>query len=267
VGRILALAALVVSAAFQPDGAGMIPEPDASDAARPPEHPVVVELFTSQGCSSCPPADRLLETLGADTAGRVVPLAFHVDFWDSLGWKDPFSRHAWTERQTDYARAFRSQNVYTPQAIVDGRVEMVGSDAGKLRAAIAAASARPAGRISLELQPSESRVLVRADVERPEALRSRKLDLVLALYETGLVTAVGKGENGGRTLRNDYVVRELRRAGRLSSGDSRKEFRQEIAIEKGWERARLGVAAFLQDPSSLEICGAGARPLAPSGGG
>jgi hypothetical protein len=267
VGRILALAVVVLSAALLQEGAGMIPEPDAADASRPPEHAVVVELFTSQGCSSCPPADRLLESLGAESAGRVVPLAFHVDFWDSLGWKDPFSRHAWTERQTDYARAFRSQNVYTPQAIVDGRVEMVGSDAGKLRSAIASSAARPAGRISLELQPAASQVLVRVDVERPETLRSRKLDLMIALYETGLVTAVGKGENGGSTLRNDYVVRVLRRAGRLSSADSHKEFREEISIEKGWDRARLGVAAFLQDPSSLEICGAGARPLAPRDGG
>jgi hypothetical protein len=267
VGRILAAAVFVSSLALLRAGAGMIPEPDAADASRPPDHAVVVELFTSQGCSSCPPADRLLETLGTEGKGRVVPLAFHVDFWDSLGWKDPFSRHAWTERQTDYARALQWQNVYTPQAVVNGRVEMVGSDAGKLRAAIAAAAARPAGRITLVLEPSESKVLVRADVERPEALRSRKLDLMLALYETDLVTAVAKGENGGSTLHDDYVVRVLRRAGRLSSGDSHKEFREEISIEKGWDRGRLGVAAFLQDPSSLEICGADARPLTAREGG
>ena len=241
----------------------MLPEAGSeADAPPPPAHAVVVELFTSQGCSSCPAADRLLESLGAEGGGRVVPLEFHVDFWDSLGWKDPFSRHAWTERQADYARAFRSRNVYTPQAVVDGRSEMVGSDAARLRSAIASAAERPAGRIALTLEPSESRVVVRAAVERPDALRGRKLDLMVALYETGLVTVVGKGENGGSTLRNENVVRVLRRAGRLSSGDrSPKEFREEIAIEKGWDRAKLGVAAFLQDPSSLEICGAGARRL------
>ena len=145
---------------------------------------------------------------------------------------------------------------------------MVGSDAGKLRCGNRVGRRAPRGGGS----PSSSnrrrrRCWSDANVERPEALRTRKLDLMVALYETGLVTAVGKGENGGSTLHNDYVVRVLRRAGRLSSGDSHKEFREEISIEKGWDRGRLGVAAFLQDPSSLEICGASARPVVPRDGG
>jgi hypothetical protein len=255
VSRTLSLAVSLLAAILAPDA--------GSDVSPPPAHAVVVELFTSQGCSSCPAADRLLEGIGAESAGRVVPLEFHVDFWDSLGWKDPFSRHAWTERQADYARVLYFRDVYTPQAVVDGRTEMVGSDAARLRSAIASAAERPAGRIDLTLEPSDSKVLVRAAVERPEALRGRKLDLMVALYESGLVTAVAKGENGGSTLRNENVVRVLQRAGRLSSGDpSPKEFREEIKIEKGWDRTKLGVAAFLQDPSSLEICGAGARRLA-----
>jgi len=227
---------------------------------------VVVELFTSQGCSTCPPADRLLGSLGEEGAGRVVPLSFHVDFWNSLGWKDPFSSHAWTERQTAYARAFRLRQVYTPQAVVDGRAEMVGSDGDRLRAAIAAAPSRPAAKISLQLEPSASGVLVRAEVDLPEALRGRKLDLMLALFETGLVTAVGRGENGGRTLRNDYVVRNLRRAGRLAArGPDQTRHTAELSLEKEWERSRLGVAAFLQDPRSLEIFGAASRLLSIRG--
>ena len=265
--RIVAAAVSLLTAVLAGGSGGMAsPKPDAG-ASGPPAHAVVVELFTSQGCSSCPAADRLLESLGSESAGRVVPLEFHVDFWDQLGWKDPFSRHAWTQRQADYAHALYFRDVYTPQAVVDGRVEMVGSDAARLKSAIASSAERPAGRIDLTLEPSDTKVLVRAAVERPEALRGRKLDLMLALYETGLVTAVGKGENGGSTLHNENVVRVLQRAGRVSSGDpSPKEFREEIKIEKGWDRSKLGVAAFLQDPSTLEICGAGARLLAARAG-
>src|SRR5690348_11228611 len=99
-------------------------------AAAPGNGPVVVELFTSQGCSSCPPADRLLSKLGEDPrfAGKVLPLSFHVDYWNSIGWQDPFSSARWSARQNDYARAFRSDRIYTPQTVVNGTSECVGND-------------------------------------------------------------------------------------------------------------------------------------------
>jgi hypothetical protein len=222
-----------------------------------------VELFTSQGCSSCPPADRLLSELGAGGSGRLVPLAFHVDFWNHVGWTDPFSKKEWTERQVAYARALGLQNVYTPQAVVDGAAELVGSDGEGLRAAIAAAATRPAARIALRLEPAGSRIRVEADVDLPESLGGRKWDLMVAVFETELVTPVGKGENGGRTLRNDYVVRSLSRAGTVK-GKSRLEV--EVPVPKDGNRAHLGVAAFLQDPRSLEIRGGSARALSAAGG-
>jgi hypothetical protein len=102
--------------------------------------------------------------------------------------------------------------------------------------------------------------VVRAEVGLPEALRGRKLDLMVALFETGLVTEVGRGENGGHTLKNDYVVRDLKRAGKLSPrGPERTEHTAEISLEREWNASRLGVAAFLQDPGSLEIYGGSAR--------
>ena len=223
---------------------------------------MVVELFTSQGCSSCPPADRLLAQLGEESAGRIVPLSFHVDFWNYIGWTDPFSSRDWTERQVAYGRAFGLQQAYTPQAVVNGGVELVGSDGNALRAAVAAAAARPAATIVLRLKPATSKVVVEAEVDLPETLRGRKWDLMLAVFETGLVTAVGRGENGGQTLRNDYVVRSLRRGGRVD-GPARQT--ATLALEKGWDRSRLGVAAFLQDPRSLSICGASAASLPPLG--
>jgi hypothetical protein len=263
VTRILALVACVAVAHLgRASGQSAPQETSAAPAAAPAGHAVVVELFTSQGCSSCPPADRLLASLGEQDAGRVVPLSFHVDFWNSMGWKDPFSRHAWTERQAAYARALRLGQVYTPQAVVDGRAEMVGSDGDRLRSAITAAASRPAADIALSLESSASRGMVRAEVDLPEALRGRKLDLMVALFETGLVTEVGRGENGGHTLTNDYVVRDLKRAGKLSPrGPERTEHTAEISLEREWNPSRLGVAAFLQDPGSLEIYGGSSRLL------
>jgi hypothetical protein len=257
--RVFFFAVLTALAAAAPAGA----PPAAADV--PPAvaaHAVVVELFTSQGCMTCPPADQILSGLGQQNSGRVIPLAFHVDFWNQLGWKDPFSRHAWTARQEAYSRSLRVGRIYTPQAVVNGRTEMVGSDANRLVSAITTEAARPAAAIGLELEPSESRVSVRAQVDLPEELQGRKLDLMVALFETGLVTAVGRGENGGKTLHNDYVVRELVRVGRLAAkGLPKTQHSTDIELEKGWDRSKLGVAAFVQDPSTLEIQGASSALL------
>ena len=228
----------------------------ASGASAP--RAVVVELFTSQGCSTCPPADRLLAQLGQSSGGRVVPLAFHVGYWNSAGWTDPFSASEWTKRQEAYAHRFGSSQVYTPQAVVDGAAELIGSRETELRAAIASAAARPAATISLSLEPSEKEVRVAARVDLPDSLRGRKRDLMVAVYETGLVTPVARGENGGRTLADDYVVRRLARAGRIGESST---VAATLPLEKDWNRARLGVAAFLQDPETLEIRGAAAAPF------
>jgi hypothetical protein len=227
-------------------------------------HAVVVELFTSQGCSSCPPADRVLSEIGAQQSPPVIPLSFHVDYWNHDGWTDPFSRRDWTERQSAYARVLGLQQVYTPEAVVDGRSEMVGSDGNRLRTAIAAASKRTAASVSIRLELAKSKVAVTADVDRPEILRGRKLDVMVAVFETNLVTSVGRGENSGRTLRNDYVVRTLRRAGTLAAGAANPATQTAtLSLEDSWKKAELGVVAFVQDPASLEILGATTRRLSP----
>ena len=222
---------------------------------------VLVELFTSQGCSSCPPADQLIAQIGETAA--VVPLSFHVDYWNNGGWTDPFSQKDWSARQLYYAKALGlGDRIYTPQAVVDGRKELVGSDERSLRAAIAQAQARPAGTISIHLEPNQSKLAVTANVDLPDSLRDRKLDLMLAEFEMGLVTSVGKGENGGRTLHNEYVVRQLERCAKLAAGGpARTENSGTMTLEKDWSQRRLGVAAFLQDPKSLEIYGATSQVL------
>jgi hypothetical protein len=256
-GFLFCAAALTVAASTSP------PDPQApGTSAAAPGHAVLVELFTSQGCSSCPPADRLLSTIVAENGGRVIALEFHVDFWNSGGWKDPFSEKEWTQRQIGYERVLGLSQVYTPQAVVDGGTEMVGSDAQRLRGAIDSAAARPAGQIDLRLEPSGSRVKVAADVTLPDALRGQGLDLVLVVFERNLTTAVGRGENGGQTLHNDYVVRSLERAGKLSAnGPSTSHHEETLRLSKDWDASRLGVAAFLQDPKSLVVHGAAAVSL------
>jgi hypothetical protein len=261
--RILAIL-LVLASALPTDASGQ-GAPKGQDSSAGPDHVVVVELFTSQGCSSCPPADRLLTSLGEQSGGRVVPLAFHVDFWNSAGWKDPFSQADWTRRQAAYERVLGIKNVYTPQAVVDGSIELIGSNADALGAAVATSAARPAATVVLRLQPAGSDVLAEVDVDRPEALRRGKLDLMFAVYEEQLVTSVGRGENGGRTLRNDYVVRTLRTGDRLSGAEARSHHSIRLRLEKEWNTAHLGVAAFLQEPKSLQIFGARAEPLTTSG--
>jgi len=228
--------------------------------------PVVVELFTSQGCSSCPPADRLLSRLVTEMPGRVIPLAFHVDYWNRGGWTDPFSSHRWSDRQGAYARKFHLEAPYTPEAVIGGSVEMVGSREDKVRAAIASDATKPAAAVAVHLAPEGGKVRVDVDVDRPDAVRQKKLDLMIAIYETGLSTAVERGENGGRTLHDDVVVRALTRATRISAGGpAQARGTAEMTLEKGWNRGGLGVAAFLQDPWSLEIFGAAAMAL-PAGG-
>jgi hypothetical protein len=230
----LAVAALAITAAAgAARGRSAASEPAQAGA----QGPVVVELFTSQGCSSCPPADRLLSRLKRDPklAGAVIPLAFHVDYWNHLGWSDPFSSSRWSQRQTDYAHAFRSNRVYTPQAVVNGRSECVGSEESqvmrRIREALAAA---PAGVVSLAAPvvtaapgamatsaapgaggAAGARVTVTARLLRP--VPGPGVDVWVALAESGLTTAVGAGENASATLRNDQVVRLLVKAFTLQS--------------------------------------------------
>ncbi|HEX6199830.1 MAG TPA: DUF1223 domain-containing protein, partial [Thermoanaerobaculia bacterium] len=241
--------------------------PSADEAGA--EGPVLVELFTSQGCSSCPPADRLLTELGSDRrlANRVLPLAYHVDYWNHIGWTDPFSAEAWSVRQRRYARAWESRRVYTPQLVVDGRKDVVGSRKGDVYDLVREALDRPdAARVAVRLSPGSEPTDLRATVtaemlSTPEG--QGPLDLMVALYEKDLTTSVERGENADRTLHNDYVVRRLERAGELAArvGASLEE---EVAFEldPAWKVRDLGVVAFVQDPETRAVHGAARATLA-----
>ncbi|MEZ5330535.1 MAG: DUF1223 domain-containing protein [Thermoanaerobaculia bacterium] len=227
-----------------------------------PTHPVVVELFTSQGCSSCPPADRLLSNLADHYGEEVVALAFHVDSWNFSGWTDPFSSREWTFRQGAYNRVL-GEPPYTPQLVVAGRTAMVASEIETLKSSLAEAWAGPAADLELTLRPSPEEVGIDVEVDIPEALRDGRMELLVAVYEKDLVTEVADGENGGKTLHDNYVVRSLERIARWKAGEpARSRHTARIRLDPAWERPNLGVAVLLQDPRTLEIHGAARMPLA-----
>lgn len=168
--------------------------------------PVVVELFTSQGCSSCPPADALLGELAART--DVVALAFHVDYWDYIGWKDPYASPASTQRQRQYASALGLRMVYTPQMVVDGRIDVVGSYRQDVERAIDTASEGP--KLALRIEEDGQgghRVVI------PSGEGNAEATVWLAVLDSHQETKVRRGENGGRTLEEFNIVREWRQIG------------------------------------------------------
>ena len=225
--------------------------------------PVVLELFTSEGCSSCPPADALLSELGSST-NSVIPLAYHVDYWNHLGWSDPFSSHAWSERQSMYAQAMNLRGDYTPQMVIGGGWQCVGSDGRSIVRAVALArSVSALGRVSLETklgaaEPRPLQIKVDAQILRPA--QTGPLIVMLAIYENGLVSKIDGGENGGRRLTYDYTVRTLLPAFELKplrGASGAKELN--IALDRSWSVDRLGVVAFIQEAGSLRIDGAAAQ--------
>src|SRR3984957_18872376 len=225
--------------------------------------PVVLELFPSEGCSSCPPADALISELGASSKS-VIPLAYHVDYWNHLGWADPFSSRQWSERQSDYARAMNLDGEYTPQMVISGAWQCGGSDAGSIERAVSAAHATsPRGRISIQtsLAAAGSRKLqVKVNAQLLSSAGPGRLVVMLAIYENGLVSKIGAGENGGREINYDYTVRKLLPAFELDATQP-GSFVQEMTIDldPSWSLEHLGVAAFIQDPTSLRIDGASAQ--------
>jgi hypothetical protein len=203
---------------------------------------VLVELFTSQGCSSCPPADALLAKL--DEVPHVVVLSEHVDYWNYLGWRDPFSSAVFSERQAAYVRRFGLRSAYTPQMVVDGQVEFVGSDGGQARRAI-----DRAGRASkLPITITRDGNTIRVD-----ASAGAKAELWIALAREQGASDVPRGENAGRHLKHVAVVRSLFKAGEVGKDKALNhafKLPPPEAGALGWR-----VVAFLQEPGPGRVVG------------
>ena len=237
---------------------------EATEAGRVIEAPasrtVVLELFTSQGCSSCPPADRLLTELGMEAfgGGTIIPLALHVDYWNYIGWSDPFSSAQWSARQNEYARAMSANQIYTPQLILDGKTQLVGSSETAVRTEIARQLREDdRARVLIEsFHPESEDIKASVNVSRAAGVAGRNLALRVVLFENDLTTPVRRGENSGRTLRNDHVVRWMSNPLPLKDGSEPQTHTVTVQTPEQWNRLNLGIAAFVQDSSSLEISGA-----------
>jgi len=193
-----------------------------------PRGPIVVELFTSQGCSSCPPADRLLAQLADD--GRVAPLSFHVDYWDELGWVDPYAKPAWTQRQRVYAKALGDDRVYTPELVVGGKTGMVGSNKSQVTSAIG--RAEPPALLAATSVWKDGKFEVTTTA--PEGA-----DVWIAIYEQKAANKVPRGENAGETLESTHVVRMLERVAVAGKRGSLS-----LAVDPTWKN--VGALAFAQ---------------------
>ena len=225
--------------------------------------PVLVELFTSEGCSSCPPADDVLQKLKAEqsvSGAHIIALGQHVDYWNRLGWTDPYSSHDFSDRQNRYAGTFHSDSVYTPQMVVDGKTEFVGSDAGKARSAIAEAARQPKpAQISLS-GDAEKGIIQIAALPAGTLDANDTADVYFAVTEDNLSTEVKNGENGGRRLTHAAVTRQLTKVGSLKSGEAFSASAPVTLSPNGKSRS-LSLVAFVQERQSRRILGATEKNL------
>ena len=221
--------------------------------------PVVVELFTSEGCSSCPAADaalRELENAQSVPGVEVLALGQHVDYWNRLGWKDPFSSPQFTERQRGYAQVFKEGN-YTPQAVVNGRYEFVGSQRATLAETVAKAAQAPRATVTLATSsPGSLRVSIG---QLPAGTKAAHVELVFT--ETGLSSQVGRGENSGRLLHHAAVVRAWRDLGAVGA-DGTFTATTPLALNAAWKTANLRAVVLVQETASQHIVGVASLPLA-----
>lgn len=245
---LILLSASLVALAANPAHSPKAVPPSATG----PRRPVLLELFTSEGCSSCPPADRLLEILdrtqpvaGAD----VVVLSEHVDYWNRLGWADPFSSALFSQRQQDYVNQLHLDGAYTPQLVVDGERDVLGSDAAAAKGAIAKAATNAKVAINLNAQRSGAAVKIEVGVTGGGG----GTDLYVVLADDYARSQVTRGENSGRTLQHVAVVRALLLAGKT---DAHGIFTRDLTVPlKDGDSGALRVVVFLQNAGSRHVLG------------
>jgi hypothetical protein len=261
----LALTFAVVFALTQPHRNATLPPLNAQTLV-----PVVVELFTSEGCSSCPPADALLARYESEqpvASAQIIALEEHVDYWDELGWVDPFSGREWTNRQAEYATSLGNGNPYTPQMVVDGRTEFVGSRESQVRQVIAQAASQPKTRVSVGFRAGEKSgagtVQIVVDKLASRSPRDEP-EVWLAVTEADLHSEVKRGENAGRALGHASIVRVLRKVGTAQeNADVAFSQSNPIRLDSRWNIPNLHAVAFVQERRSRRILGAAIVAIRP----
>ncbi len=231
--------------------------------------PVVVELFTSEGCSTCPPADALLSRLETDQpigGAEIIGLEEHVDYWNHDGWVDSYSSPDWTLRQQEYVAKFKGKSPFTPQMIVDGQRQFVGNSARDAQDAIREAARRVKTQVSIAAETASKN-----DVERFEVrvgniagiADQEPADVWMAVTEDGLETAVKAGENAGRNLRHAAILRTLHKIGTVPArGSPPFVLNQQVKFKSNWKRENLRIVVFVQERKSLRILGAASARVA-----
>lgn len=225
--------------------------------------PVLVELFTSEGCSDCPPADDLLVQLDSNQpipGAEAIVLSEHVTYWNHDGWRDPFSFDEMTERQQDYERQFGLTDVYTPQMVVDGTDQFVGSSADKLTAALTRAAATPKAPVAIADAQQSADGSITFTVRASDA----KASLVAAVAENATVSEVLRGENKGRTLHHVAVVRVLKEFGSGKADGRTLELSGSNLVAAEKTGAPLRLVVFLVNRRSGHVVGVAEQPLNPS---
>jgi hypothetical protein len=232
--------------------------------------PVVVELFTSEGCSSCPPAEQLLSRMDRTqpVAGvRVIALEEHVDYWNSLGWTDPFSSSQYRIRQNDYGRKFLIDGIYTPQMIVNGQAQFVGTDGDRAAQEIARAAQLQSTVVEVKASPKASDpdlvdLSVKVTLAVIANVHNLNSNVYLAVTESDLSSNVQRGENSGRLLRHAPVVRSFGVIGKIDArGASAGAITDTLKLPREWKRENLRAVVFVQERDSLKITGAAVTDL------
>jgi hypothetical protein len=233
-----------------------------SDSSRTP---VLIELFTSEGCSDCPPADALLERLDRSqpvSGAEVIVLSEHVDYWNDIGWRDPYSSHEYSERQGAYAGHFGLGSVYTPQMVIDGRFELVGSDERRAIQTIGSATKAEKIAVSVSAIHLETGNAVSLHVnagQLPSSIGVRSADVLIAMADESDESHVSRGENAGRTLKHVAVMQSLTRVGIV---DQSGEFSRDVRININRRNAgNFRVVAIVQESSAGRVLGVGSARL------
>lgn len=218
--------------------------------------PILLELFTSEGCSSCPPADRLLQKLDREqpvNGADVIVLSEHVDYWNHDGWVDPFSSPVFSKRQRDYATLLGSE-VYTPQLVIDGRNQVVGNDKSSVEHAIRDAEGRPKIPVNVTGKREADQIAVHVDIGPLEGSKTAGVYLVLASDQAR--SHVEHGENAGRDLEHVAVVRSVVKIATVSTGSGlQKDVR--VALPRSVMTGNLRVAVFVQEEGPRRVLGVG----------
>jgi hypothetical protein len=266
--RILAFAVVSVATLKVSIPLGVMAQPADTQVGR---KPVIVELFTSEGCSSCPPADALvwkLESQQPIPDADVIVLEEHITYWDDTNaWVDPFSSEQWTLRQQDYVTKLKASASYTPQMVVDGQSQFVGSNAPQATQAIEAAAHLPTAAVEIVPEASTANGAEKFNVTIGSLEGNTPGDTAevwLAVTESGLHTPVSRGENAGHDWHHGSIVRTFYKIGVANEGTTPSSFVQDstVKIDRKWNRANLRIVVFVQEKKSLRILGAGSLLVA-----